>query len=192
MNNMNTWPLIVRVKKHFFLLCTLMVCCLVGQVKAANQWKPCFFRNRSGEFFEPKHCIQLKAQQPFSIAPKVLLKLFFENNLAVLHHAKTGWLYVNHQGIVIIFGVPTFDNGPDWFHEGRVRYERAGQCGYANQKGQLVIPAQYDGCWNFEGGVARVCRGCSLAPKDSEGRSGYGGGTWFCLNRFGKKVTCAL
>jgi len=41
-----------------------------------------------------------------------------------------------------------------------VRFVRKKKYGFANRKGQIVIPPVYDGAMNFESGVTKVCNGC--------------------------------
>lgn len=126
------------------------------------------------------------------VQPAVLSKLSFDHGLASVWSKGLGWMYANEKGKVLIEGVAAMDNGPDEFHDGLVRVERKGKCGFADRRGKLVVPPAYDGCLNFESKVARVCVKCrsECADKDCEHRE-LKGGDWFCLNPYGSRVGCA-
>lgn len=95
-------------------------------------------------------------------------------------------MYVSRKGRVVITDVPTFDNGPDPFHDGLVRVVRNKKYGFANCKGELVVPAKYDGAMSFEKGFAKVCQGCQdrCADPDCEHRI-FAGGQWFEIDTRG-------
>jgi hypothetical protein len=57
-------------------------------------------------------------------------------------------------------GVPTFDNGPDEFHDGLVRFVKNHKYGFADRNGKIVIAPRGDGAMPFEKGRAKVCLGC--------------------------------
>jgi len=73
-----------------------------------------------------------------------------------------GFGYVDCRGKP--FHVLGFDNGPDYFSEGRVRFEEHGRIGYRDETGAIVIPAQFEHAWPFCGGVARVASACTRTP----------------------------
>ena len=102
-----------------------------------------------------------------------------------------GWAYLDRSGKVIVGGVAAFDNGPAAFHDGLVRVERGGKCGFADASGRLVIKPLWSGCLDFDGGVARVCKGCaqSCDGGDCEHKS-LKGGVWTCLDTRGRKKAC--
>ena len=56
----------------------------------------------------------------------------------------------------VLFDIFLFDNGPDYFSEGLTRVKRSGKMGFANEKGEVVIPCIYDFAWPFENGYAKV------------------------------------
>ena len=78
------------------------------------------------------------------------------------------------------------DNGADSFHDGLVRIVRNGKYGFANRRGQVVIPPIYDGALNFEKGRAEACKGCQSKcdDRDCEHHS-FAGGEWFRINTKG-------
>lgn len=95
-------------------------------------------------------------------------------------------MYVSRDGKVVVVGVASMDNAADSFHDGLVRVIRKGKYGFANRKGQLVVPAIYDGAMNFEKGQALVCKGCEIkaAGPDSEHHF-FAGGEWFRIDTKG-------
>ncbi|MEQ9466446.1 MAG: WG repeat-containing protein [Ekhidna sp.] len=56
----------------------------------------------------------------------------------------------------ILFDLVNFDNGPDYFKDGLTRVQRNGKMGYANERGEVVIPCQYAFARWFENGIAEV------------------------------------
>jgi hypothetical protein len=97
-----------------------------------------------------------------------------------------GWTYVNRQGKIVIDGVPDYDNGPDEFHDGLVRFVKQGKYGFADRHGKVVIPPRYDGAWPFQGGHAKVCSGCvdKCLDRDCEHRM-FSGGRWLSIDTHG-------
>ncbi len=82
-----------------------------------------------------------------------------------------------------------FDNGPDYFVEGLARFVRDDKIGFVNEQLERVVPAEWDFAFPFEGGVARVCRGCRLEPVSpgDEHRSPVGG-KWGYVDPQGRVV----
>jgi hypothetical protein len=106
---------------------------------------------------EVPDCVRENSAGQLSIAAQYLSELTFDANglAAVLSHEK-GWMYVNRKGKVLIRGVVRMENGLDSFHNGLVRFVRNKKYGFANRKGQIVIPPVYDGALNFDNGVTKV------------------------------------
>src|SRR5947209_5385978 len=46
-------------------------------------------------------------------------------------------MYVDGRGKVVIIGVPTFDNGPDEFQDGLVRFVKNHKYGFADRNGKI-------------------------------------------------------
>lgn len=135
-------------------------------------------------------CLHQSANGDLFVAQEVLKELHFDSyGLASVFSPRDGWMYVGRRGTVIVRGVPTMDNGPDSFHDGLVRVVTDKKYGFANRKGQLVIPPAYDGAMNFEKGKAKVCKGCKeeCAGADCEHHS-FSGGQWFQIDTKGKIV----
>jgi hypothetical protein len=146
---------------------------------------PCLFDFERGEI---PNCVRESANGDLFIAPEFLKELRFDSHgLAVVRSAREGWMYVSRTGKVLIKGVPVMDNWADSFHDGLVRIVSNGKYGFANRKGQMVIPPIYDGAMNFENGRAIVCNGCESRSADREGEYHlFAGGTWFRINTKGK------
>ncbi len=82
------------------------------------------------------------------------------------------------------------DNGADWFHDGLVRFVKGGKYGFANSKGQVVVPPVYDGAMNFEQGRAEVCKGCKSRCADPLCEYHlFAGGQWFRIDTKGNVLT---
>jgi hypothetical protein len=137
----------------------------------------------------PSCLYQTDAGQLF-IAPEFVKKLHFNSyGLAGVFSEKQGWMYVNRKGKVVVQDVVSEDNGPAPFCDGLVLVLRNKKYGFANRKGQLVIPAIYDGAGNFVGGKTEVCKGCEkkCADRDCE-HSFHSGGEWFQIDTHGTSV----
>src|SRR4030065_2150550 len=115
------------------------------------------------DFMEVDNCIFSSKTGQLFIAPTYIKELSFEKHgLAVLYSSEDGWMYVNRKGRVVISGVAAMDNGADVFHEGLVRFSKNNKWGFADVKGNIIVPAVYDGALNFKDGSAKVCKGCVL------------------------------
>lgn len=60
----------------------------------------------------------------------------------------------------LLFNPLAFDNGPDRFTEGLMRFVKNKKIGFANRAGQVVIDAKFDFADPFRHGVAQYCNGC--------------------------------
>jgi hypothetical protein len=196
-------------KVSVFLICALAVAGLVHAASGRKSQTPqeaastgsrksevnkpdttdasCIFDFQRGEI---PNCLRQTATGQFFIAPDALKQLQFDSyGLAAVLSPREGWMYVSRRGIVVVRGVPTMDNGPDSFHDGLVRVVRNKRYGFANRKGQLVIPLTYDGAMNFEKGKAKVCKGCEskCAGGDCEHHV-FSGGEWLQIDTHGNAV----
>lgn len=199
----------VRLRVSVYLVCALALAGLVNaalgrrnqapQQAASNESrksqvsKPdatgtsCIYDFERGEV---PNCLRQAATGQLFVTTEVLKQLHFDSyGLAPVLSPKEGWMYVSRKGKVVIQGVQVMDNGPDSFHDGRVRVVRNNKYGFADRKGQLVIPPAYDGALNFEKGKAKVCNGCvsRCADVDCE-HSFFSGGEWFQIDTQGKSV----
>jgi hypothetical protein len=145
---------------------------------------PCLY---DGERGEVPSCVRENAKGELFIAPQYLKELRFDSHgLAAVHSPTKGWMYVSRGGKIVISSVPVMDNWADSFHDGLVRIVRNGKYGFANRRGQVVVPPIYDGASNFEKGRATVCKGCEskCADHDCEHHF-FAGGEWFRINTKG-------
>jgi hypothetical protein len=81
-----------------------------------------------------------------------------------------------------------FDNGPDRFVEGLARSIRDGKVGFVDESLDLVVPREWDFAFPFEGGVARVCTGCTARRHSGGEHSEVVGGRWGYIDREGNVV----
>ena len=124
-----------------------------------------------------------------TVTPAARRTLSFDKfGLAGMYASSTGWMYIDRRGRIVADHVYAFDNGPDPFEDGLARVVRDGKVGFVDRKGRLVIPAMYDGAFQFEKGRARVCIGCTnvcadqVAPERCEHHT-YEGGTFKTIDR---------
>ena len=99
-----------------------------------------------------------------------------------------GRVYVNRAGRVVIRDVANYDNGVDEFHHGLVRIERDGKYGFADEKGRIVLPAQYICAMNYVGvagdfGPSVYVGGTVVSHGE---HSWCEGGKWFRIDKRGK------
>ena len=151
---------------------------------------PCSHPGADGLTEHPA-CLERRGRLLF-VKKKILRRLSFADGLASVWNQDFGWMYLDKKGKVIITGVSVMDNGPDDFHDGLVRIERQGKCGFADREGRTAIPPAYDGCLDFDNAAARVCLKCrsECADKGCEHHS-FKGGDWLCINTSGDRVACA-
>ena len=70
---------------------------------------------------------------------------------------KSGYIGIDNKGKKL-FGIVTFDNGPDYIKEGLFRITDNEKIGFADTLGNVVITAQYQNAMPFENGLALVSR----------------------------------
>jgi hypothetical protein len=184
--------MIRRMKAVYLILC----CCLLfsgalGQTedqRSANKSsvraaQSCLFDYERGEVPD---CIRVGADGSRSIAAPYLKELRYGTNGLAGARAVDGWMYVNRGGKVVISGIPTFDNGPDEFHDRLVRFVKNRKYGFVDRNGKIVIPPQYDGAMPFEAGRAKVCLGCVDKCADHECEHHvFSGGKWLSVDKNG-------
>jgi hypothetical protein len=119
------------------------------------------------------------------VASRLLKQLSYESHGLAGIRVADGWMYVNRHGEAVT-GVPTFDNGPDEFRDGLVRFVKNKKYGFANRSGKVVIPPIYDGALPFQDGRADVCSGCvdKCVDHECEHRM-FSGGEWLSINQKG-------
>jgi hypothetical protein len=67
----------------------------------------------------------------------------------------SGWIAINTKGEFLFKAYP-FDNGPDYFSNGLIRVIQDNKIGYANKRGEIVIPPRYAYAESFNNGSAKV------------------------------------
>ena len=89
----------------------------------------------------------------------------------------------------VLFNVWVVDNGPDYPSEGLFRIVRDGKIGFANLKGEVVIPPQFDAVYPFRDGMAAFCVGCNV-EKDvmTPEYTVWTGGLWGFVDKEGNIV----
>jgi hypothetical protein len=140
---------------------------------------------------EISNCLRQLMDGNLFVAPKVRKQLHFDSHgLASVFSPGNGWMYVSRKGRIIVHGVPTVDNGPDSFHDGLVRVLVHQKYGFANRKGQLVIPPTYDGAMSFDNRKAKVCKGCESKCSEADCEHHFfSGGEWFQIDTHGTEVS---
>jgi hypothetical protein len=147
----------------------------------AQAGQACVFDVEKGEVAD---CVRPGTDGGLWINPEYVRQLEFRDGLAALH-VDSSWMYVDRSGHVVVSGVPSFDNGPDEFHNGLVRFVKDGKYGFANRKGKVIVRAIYDGALNFKNGIAEVCLGC-VATHDAE-HGYFTAGEWFVVDKKGRE-----
>ncbi|MEO1051110.1 MAG: WG repeat-containing protein [Bacteroidota bacterium] len=86
-----------------------------------------------------------------------------------------------------LFDLVIFDNGPDYFNEGLIRVQRNQKMGYANEKGEVVIPCQYAYAKWFNNGIAEVTFEVTKYPNADEHQP-VESDTWFEIDKQGNRI----
>ena len=86
----------------------------------------------------------------------------------------------------VLFNVYVFDNGPDYPSNGLFRITKNGKIGYADTKGNVIIPPQFDCAYPFKNGKAKVGKGCK---KQTDGEhSWWIDGRWYTIDKKGNII----
>ena len=119
-----------------------------------------------------------------------------QDRLRKLHYDKRGLAVIFVDGFYYVARdgraapVEVFDNGAEEFSDGLARSSVGKKIGYINRESKLVIPAQFDGAYRFEHGLAVVCVGCRLTWAEPEKEhSYYVGGDWTYIDVHGRVVS---
>jgi hypothetical protein len=128
------------------------------------------FKDRSGKVvIEPRFRFAYEFS-PEGVAPVVEEKRF---------------AFIDVTGHVIAEAYP-YDNGPDYFVEGRARILRHGKIGFIDRAGKIVIEPRWEYATSFCEGRAAVCKGCRVRVR--HGEKELGGGKWGYIDLEGKVV----
>ncbi|MCX2745634.1 WG repeat-containing protein [Mangrovivirga sp. M17] len=87
-----------------------------------------------------------------------------------------------------LYDIVSFDNGPDYFHEGLVRAKRNGKMGFADKYGQISIPCEYDFAWWFEDGKAKVTFDAREIRDKYDDHTRIESDEWFYIDKNGKEI----
>lgn len=85
-----------------------------------------------------------------------------------------------------LYNVKWFENGPDYIVDGLFRIIIDGKTGFANEKGEIIIPPQFACTSPFENGKARVTYECVLVPNREH--ISMQSDTWFYIDTTGKRI----
>lgn len=88
----------------------------------------------------------------------------------------------------VVFEAFMYDNGPDYLAEGLFRIKQNGKIGFANEKGEIIIPAMYECAYPFEDGEAKVSLSCETVTDGFE-HFNWESKEWFFINQKGQKVS---
>lgn len=139
---------------------------------------------------EPEKICLVRVDSAFQLISELKGAVSFDSSgMAWLATRDFGWVLLNKSKGVLLWGVASLDNGPDNFRSGLVRIQRGEKWGYCNSKGEVVIPAIYDGAMPFQNGTGRVCHSCKrvCVNEDCEYHR-FEGGKWLSLNAKGKLI----
>ncbi|OWY23051.1 hypothetical protein B6N25_05630 [Sphingobacteriales bacterium TSM_CSS] len=106
-------------------------------------------------------------------------------NFAIVYRPERGFIAINKKEQVL-FEVFAYDNGPDYPQNGLFRIVRNGKIGYANLRGQEVIPPQYACAYPFTDGMAKVSLQCTQQPNGEH--TEWQSNSWFYIDTKGKKI----
>ena len=88
----------------------------------------------------------------------------------------------------ILYDIVSFDNGPDYFHEGLVRVKRNGKMGFADKYGQIAISCEYDFVWWFEDGKAKVTFDAREIRDKYDDHTKIESDEWFSIDKNGTRI----
>ncbi|AUL13991.1 WG repeat-containing protein [Bordetella bronchiseptica] len=100
-------------------------------------------------------------------APAAPAQDFDRHGHALVRDAQ-GWVYIDraHRPVLRPF---IYDNGPDYYEEGLARFVDHGRMGFHDEALNIVIPAEYDFVFPFQGGKARAGTDCRVQRHGEHG-----------------------
>lgn len=141
---------------------------------------PVRFENEDGlfGFKDPQGNVVIPARFQFAYA-------FSEQGLGAAVLANQ-FMFINRRGQMIAQAFP-YDNGPDYFVEGRARIVRDGKVGFIDKTGTIVIEPRFDFAGPFCDGRAAMCEGCRRVVHGEH--AGYEGGLWGQIDASGRIIS---
>jgi hypothetical protein len=171
--------------KHHIATLILMFLVMISFGQKANGNYLLAFRNSSSG---PELWGFKTTSGQIKIKPKYRHVLGTDNlfDMAFVMTLDSKWIAINKHDSVIL--VPYFfDNGPDYLEDGLFRFVENNRIGFANSKGQKIIPAQFDFASPFSEGLAAFNIGGKMEKWDQE-HSTWNGGLWGFVNKRGQIV----
>jgi hypothetical protein len=128
-------------------------------------------------------CGELVGEDGLRISREHLGRLRFRDGLAEVYVGDKAF-YVDRSGKAARAFV--FENGADYFSDGRARTVANGRIGYIDRRLRVVVAPQYDFGFPFAKGKAVVCIGCGEVA-EGEHRA-VRGGRWGMIDKTGAQV----
>lgn len=114
----------------------------------------------------------------------VVTEFTAEGTCGVIREDGTAW-FIDLEGRPVA-RAKFFDNGPDYFVQGRARVVDHDKVGFIDRAGKLVVPTKFDAAGSFCDGLAPVCMGCKEVREGEHTR--LEGGQWGFVDRNGALV----
>ena len=123
------------------------------------------------------------------IQPIYLVALPFSTGGIAAVVDDSGWVYINSSGLKLLRPF-IVDNGPDYFVNGLARFVKNDKIGFCDQKGRVIIPAQFSFVQPFSEDVAGFCTECRQIKEGEYHR--FSNGKWGFIDRKGNtsKKSC--
>lgn len=176
---MKILPLII-----FILLLTIKDISALECIYASKPTKD----NPYNEIYPQGNCGEILNEDVLKLKKSHFERLSFsEDGLAsiIIPEPRPGKaFYVSRNGKVI--RTHYYDNGPDYFEEGRARMISNNKYGYINKDLEIIIIPEFDFAFPFKKGHAIVCNQCK--PESAGEHRALSGGAWGVINKDGKVV----
>jgi hypothetical protein len=101
----------------------------------------------------------------------------------VVEEKRFAFIDVNGRAIAEAY---SYDNGPDYFVEGRARILKNGKVGFIDRAGKIAVEPHWEFAASFCEGRAAVCKGCRVRVR--RGEKELGGGKWGYIDLDGNVV----